>query len=59
MFTSTGKKQSTPAIAHFECGFSTPNQAFVIGANAMIGTALAATAYGIRASPTRRRSART
>jgi len=29
------------------------NHAFVIGANAMIGTALAAIAYGISASPIR------
>ncbi len=53
MFTRTGKKQSTPAIAHFECGLRTPNQAFVIGANAMIGIALAAIAYGMTPSPTR------
>ena len=42
VFTSTGKKHRIPAIAIFECGFSTPNQAFVIGANAMIGIALSA-----------------
>src|SRR5712691_4204705 len=40
----TGKKQSTAAIAIFENGLSKPNQLFMIGANAMIGIALAATA---------------
>ena len=40
----TGKKQSTEAIAIFEKGFSKPNQLFMIGANAMMGIALAATA---------------
>ena len=59
MFTSTGKKQRIAGDRHFECGLSTPNQAFVIGANAMIGTALAAIAYGISASPTRRKRANT
>ena len=59
VLTSTGKKQSTPAIAHFECGLSTPNHAFVIGAKAMIGIAFTAIAYGISASPTRRQRAST
>ena len=36
-----------------------PNQAFVIGAKAMIGTAFAAIAYGISASPSRRQRAST
>ena len=44
VFTSTGKKQRMPVIAHFACGFRTPNQAFVIGAKAMIGIALVAIA---------------
>ena len=35
MFTITGKKQRTAAIAIFENGLSSPNQLFVIGANAM------------------------
>ena len=48
VFTITGKKQRTAAIAIFEKGFSSPNQLFVIGANAMIGIALAATANGIK-----------
>jgi hypothetical protein len=42
----------------FDQGLRIPNQAFVIGANAMIGTALAATANGISASPTVRKRAR-
>ena len=58
VFTITGKKQRTAAIAIFEKGFRSPNQLFVIGANAMIGTALAATANGISASPTVRKRAR-
>src|SRR6187401_335864 len=41
VFTSTGKKQSTAAIAIFE-PLSIPNQALAIGAKAMIGIALAA-----------------
>jgi hypothetical protein len=44
MFTSTGKKHRTAAIAIFESGFRTPNHWFVIGAKAMIGTAFAAIA---------------
>jgi hypothetical protein len=51
VLTMTGKKQSTAAIAIFENGFRSPNQLFVIGANAMIGTALAAIANGISARP--------
>src|SRR5215207_7643406 len=42
MFTSTGKKQRTAAIAIFDHGESSPNQLFVIGAKAMIGIAFAA-----------------
>jgi hypothetical protein len=59
VFTITGKKQRTAAIAIFEKGFRSPNQLFVIGAKAMIGTALAATANGISARPTVRNRART
>jgi hypothetical protein len=44
VFTSTGKKQMTAAIAIFEDGERIPNQLFVIGAKAMIGTAFAAIA---------------
>src|SRR5437016_169043 len=47
VFTSTGKKQSTAAIAIFDDLSSGENHAFVIGAKAMIGTAFAAIAYGI------------
>src|SRR5262249_39867763 len=43
----TGKKHRTATIAILENGFSNPNQSFMIGANAMIGIALAATAYGM------------
>ena len=39
--------------------FSIPNQAFAIGANAMIGIALAATKYGISADPSGRKRAST
>ena len=46
-----GKKQRTAAIAIFEKGLSSPNQLFVIGENAMIGTAFAAIASGISAVP--------
>src|SRR4026207_1 len=42
--TSTGKKHRTAAIAILECGENVPNQALVIGAKAMIGTAFAAIA---------------
>src|ERR671933_1333840 len=49
VFTSTGKKQSTAAIAIFDDLLRGENQAFVIGAKAMIGTAFAAIAYGITA----------
>ena len=51
MLTSIGKKQSTAAIDIFEIGLSRPNQSFVIGAKAMIGTAFAAIANGISAAP--------
>src|ERR1700674_2277129 len=53
----TGKKQSSAAIAIFEKGFSRPNQLFMIGANAMIGIALAATAYGMKAPASGRHAA--
>ena len=49
MLTSTGKKQSTAAMKIFE-PFSIPNQAFAIGAKAMIGIAFAAMKYGISAA---------
>src|SRR5436305_15029009 len=42
--TRTGKKQSTAAITIFELLLNGENHAFAIGANAMIGTALAAIA---------------
>ena len=48
-FTNTGKKQSTAAITMCDVFVSGLNHAFVIGANAMIGTAFAAIAYGINA----------
>src|SRR4051794_9635732 len=57
VLTKTGKKQRTAAIAIFDVLPKGPNHAFVIGANAMIGTALAAIAYGISARPTRRQRA--
>src|SRR5918998_3937015 len=59
VFTSTGKKTSAAAIAIFDVLFSGPNHWFVIGANAMIGTALAAIASGISARPRRRQRAST
>ena len=59
MFTSTGKKHRTAAIVTFDQGLRSPNHAFVIGANAMIGTAFAAIMYGIRALPNGRQRART
>ena len=59
VFTIVGKKHSTAAIAIFETGFSRPNQLLVIGANAMIGTALAAIANGMRAMPRLRKRAST
>src|SRR5438045_1623130 len=59
VFTSTGKKQSTAAIAIFDDLLSGENQAFVIGAKAMIGTAFAAIAYGISAFPSGRQRAST
>ena len=42
----TGKNTSTAAIIIFESGLRTPNQLFMSGANAMIGTAPAAMASG-------------
>src|ERR671933_1534976 len=59
VFTSTGKKQSTAAIAIFDDLFRGENHAFVIGAKAMIGTAFAAIAYGINARPSDRQRAST
>ncbi len=59
VLTSTGKKQRTAAIMTFDHGESVPNQAFVIGANATIGTALAAIMYGMRALPSGRQRAST
>src|SRR4051794_30610238 len=58
VLTSTGKKQSSAAMKIFEL-FSIPNQALAIGANAMIGMALAATKYGISAVPRGRNRAST
>src|SRR5207342_1910164 len=58
VFTSTGKKHRTAAIVTFDHGLRIPNHAFVIGANAMIGTAFAAIMYGISASPKGRQRAR-
>src|SRR5436190_1972797 len=57
VLTKTGKKQRTAAIAIFDVLPNGPNHAFVIGAKAMIGTALAAIAYGISARPRRRERA--
>ena len=54
MFTITGKKQSTAATAIFDVAVSGSNQALKIGANAMIGIALAAIATGISARPSDR-----
>src|SRR3954447_3838782 len=51
VLTITGKKQRTAATAIFEVAASGSNQALKIGANAMIGTALAAIAIGISARP--------
>ena len=59
MLICTGKKQRTAAIAIFENGFSRPNQLFMIGAKAMIGTAFAATANGMNAVPSGRKAAKT
>ena len=58
VFTITGKKQRMAAIAIFELLLNGENQAFAIGANAMIGTAFAAIAYGISARPRTRNRAR-
>src|SRR6478672_9147245 len=60
VFTSTGKKQRTAAIATFELLVRPPtNHWFVIGAKAMIGIAFAAIAYGISAEPSGRQRAST
>ena len=45
-FTTTGTKTSTATIIIFDSGLSTPNQLFMSGAKAMIGTALAPMATG-------------
>src|SRR5947209_17851454 len=55
VFTITGRKQRTAAMAIFECGDTSPNHAPAMGAKAMIGTALAAIAIGISAVPTLRK----
>src|SRR5436305_12966489 len=49
VFTSTGKKQRTPAVAIRGAGESGSNQALKIGENAMIGIAVAALAIGMSA----------
>ena len=59
MFTITGKKTRIAAIAIFEVFESGPNHWFVIGAKAMIGTALAAIANGSSARPRLRKRAST
>ena len=59
MFTITGKKTRIATIAIFDVFESGPNHWFVIGANAMIGTALAAIANGSSALPRLRKRART
>ena len=58
VLTSTGKKQSTAAMTIFDHGLRIPNQAFVIGAKATIGTAFAAIRYGMSALPSGRQRAR-
>lgn len=45
-----GKNTMMATIAIFEAGLVSPNQLFMIGAKAMIGTLLAAMAKGIIAS---------
>ena len=55
VLTITGKNTRIAAIAIFEVFSSGPNHWLVIGANAMIGTALAAIANGISARPRRRK----
>src|SRR4051794_17904154 len=57
VLTSTGKKHRTAAIMIFDQGLKIPNQALVIGANAMMGTAFAAIMYGISALPSGRQRA--
>ena len=44
--TTTGKNTSTATIIIFDSGLRTPNQLFMSGAKAMIGTALAPMASG-------------
>src|SRR6185312_971739 len=57
VLTNTGKKHKTPAVAMRGDGESGSNHALKIGENAMIGTALAAIAIGIRAAEMRRKRA--
>src|SRR4051794_12633832 len=57
VLTITGKNTRIAAMAIFEVFSSGPNHWLVIGANAMIGTALAAMANGISARPSRRKRA--
>src|SRR3954449_13305343 len=57
VFTMTGKNTRIAAMAIFEVFSSGPNHWLVIGANAMMGTALAAMANGINAPPSRRKRA--
>ena len=59
MLTRTGKKQSAAAMTTFDHGLSVPNQAFVIGANAITGIAFAAIRYGTSAFPSGRQRAST
>ena len=59
VLTITGKKTRIAAIAIFEVFSSGPNHWFVIGAKAMIGTALAAIASGMTALPSTRQRANT
>src|SRR5687768_10674930 len=49
-FTTTGKNTRTATIIILDSGLRTPNQLFMSGANAMIGTALAPIAIGSRSS---------
>ncbi len=54
MLIITGKKHRTAAIIALESCVSSPNQLLKIGAKAMIGMELAATAKGISRVPHRR-----
>ena len=59
VLTSTGKKQRAAAMTTFDHGLKVPNQAFVIGANAITGMAFAAIRYGTSAFPSGRQRAST